>query len=114
VILQGFSGNRKRFVLIQDMDLSYLLQIACHRPKTRRPFRNDPKKRLHEILQVLGAVFSYQTTFGAIFAHIFSDFVNIFIDFAHIVTDFARIFRDFAQIFDISKHLGVRLHRLHP
>jgi len=57
-------------------------------------------------LQTLGAIFRSQTTLGAIFAQIFSDFVRIF-------RDFVQIFRDFARIFDKSKILGVRLHPLH-
>jgi len=68
-------------------------------------------------LQTLGAMFSNQTTLGAICARlfrdcaqIFRDFSRIFKDFAQIFKDFAWIFRDFSHIFDKSKVLGVRLH----
>jgi len=39
---------------------------------------------------------------------------QIFRDFAQIFKDFAKILRTFARIFKESKHLGVRLHPLHP
>jgi len=76
------------------------------------------KQRLHVIS---GAMFSNQSTLGAIFAcifrgfaQIFRDFARVFTDFAQIFLEFAQIFRDFARIFTKWEHLGVRLHSLHP
>ena len=67
------------------------------------------------------AIFSKQTTFGAIFVRIFRkfaqilwDFVNTFNDFAQIFIDFVPIFGHLVRIFDKWKHLRVRLHLLHP
>jgi len=65
-------------------------------------------------LQTLGAIFSNQTKLGAIFAHIFRDFLKVFKDFAQIFTVCARIFRDFVRIFTKSELSEVRLHPLHP
>ena len=59
-----------------------------------------------------GAIFSNQTTLGAVFARIFRDFVKVFTDIAKIST-FFRILTNFAQIFDRSKFLEVHLHPLH-
>ena len=75
------------------------------------------KRSLFVFLQTLETIFWSQTTFGAIFSRIFTDFVQIFRDiarifgdFVQIFMDFAQIFKDFAQIFDQSKHMGLCLH----
>jgi len=47
------------------------------------------------ILHTLGAILSYQSTLGTIFARIFREFAEIFRDFAAIFTDFAQISADF-------------------
>jgi len=62
---------------------------------------------LTNFLENWAPVFLNQKMLGAIFAHIFTEFVKVF-------RDFALILKYFARICTKSKLLRVCLHSLHP
>jgi len=51
---------------------------------------------------------------GRHFCSFIQGFARIFMDFVKVLREFFRDFVGFARIFNKFKHLGMRLHPLHP